>query len=115
MIPPSTKRAKRRADLARGRGRDCVRVDVDARVTGEGACRLERGVGRNDREDDLGTCRDSAAAVPASVNAAARARDASLRPSDAQSTSCPAATSAFPIAAPISPGWRSPTITLAEE
>ena len=49
--------------------------------------------------------------MPTSVRPAASARErvASLRPSDAQSTSAPPARSAAPTAAPISPGCSSPT------
>jgi len=55
----------------------------------------------------------SSSTVAASVKSPARARVASLPPADAHSTSCPVARSAAPIAAPISPGCRSPTFTPA--
>ena len=46
----------------------------------------------------------SRSTVTASRNVAARVRVASLRPSDAHSTSCPFACNTRPTAAPISPG-----------
>src|SRR6266498_3428995 len=55
--------------------------------------------------------RASSATLLASVRPAACARVcvASLRPSDAQSTSIPRCRNTAPIAAPISPGWSRPT------
>src|SRR5581483_4853573 len=55
----------------------------------------------------------SCSTEPTSRNASARSRVASLRPSDAHSTSRPAETRALPTALPISPGCTSPTEVMA--
>jgi hypothetical protein len=57
----------------------------------------------------------SASIEPASSSpaSAARVRVSSLRPVETQSTECPASHSAAPNAAPISPGWRTPTTVMA--
>src|SRR5206468_12409748 len=58
--------------------------------------------------------RTTASSVPASSSptSRARARVAALRAADAQRQGIPPATTVVPTAAPISPGWSSPTVIL---
>src|SRR5207253_11491331 len=58
--------------------------------------------------------RTTASSVPASSSpiSLARARVAALRAADAQRQGIPPATTVVPTAAPISPGWSSPTVSL---
>jgi hypothetical protein len=101
----------RRRVRPRSPGRDRVRVDVDA---GERRHRA-RDVGgsvRRTTEKRTSLRAATSSTVRTSSKDTARARVASLRPSEAHTTACPAATSALPTADPISPGWSRPTFTM---